>query len=154
MSRNLIIGGVALTLLGAGAYLYFKSKNAQKKASGGLLTQGQINQAQAALIASQGSPQSGTTLTTPTQVAQVIDNLQTARELAKQIAAERAKIKPVPPSRPNSGFSSLGAQTQYNLQRGSIIGTNAKAQLEIDRLSNELAKLGYVEVNGQPVKAA
>jgi hypothetical protein len=153
MSRNLIIGGVALTLIGTGAYLYFKSKSAQKKALGGVLTQGQINQAQASLIASQGTTPSGTTLATPAQVAQVVDNLQAARELAKLIAAERAKIKPVP-TRPNAGFSSLGAQTKFNLERGSIIGTNAKAQLEIDRLSNELAKLGYVEVNGQPIKAA
>ena len=154
MSRNLIIGGVALTLIGTGAYLYFKSKSAQKKALlGDVLTQGQINQAQASLIASQGSTPSGTTLATPAQVAQVVDNLQAARELAKLIAAERAKIKPVP-TKPNAGFSSLGAQTKFNLERGSIIGTNAKAQLEIDRLSNELAKLGYVEVNGQPIKAA
>jgi hypothetical protein len=109
--------------------------------------------AYASLIASQGTTPSGTTLATPAQVAQVVDNLQAARELAKKIAIEKAKIKPVP-TRPSGGFSSLGAQTKFNLERGSIIGTNAKVQIEVDRLSNELAKLGYVEVNGQPIKVA
>lgn len=156
MNKNLIIGAVALTLIGGGAYLYFRNKSNQKKLLGGTLgsplTQGQIDSTQASLIASQGSPQGGTTLTSPAQVAQVIDNLAKAKEIASKVPSIRKMFQPIDTSVNCKGFISGVSQMAICSKNRMIEATNAKYQKQIDDLLSELTKLGYTELNGQPVK--
>ena len=154
-AKNIIIGGLALAVVGGGAYFYFKNKS--KKPLIQQLTDSLSTTA--GVPASTGSSSTGTsTSSTPDKVLDnaPVTNAQLqatqqenskqiqAQGLANQISSLKSQFATLQTASPYCNPPMAGDYTQYNKCN------NVKTQI-ID-LQNKMKDLGYKEDNGLAVK--
>jgi hypothetical protein len=142
-AKNIIFGGLALAVIGGGAYLFLNRKKAKDTLKLAELQQGSI----LGTGTSTGTSTEGTT-STPDKVLdsapitnaqaqanqQEISNQIQAQGLASQIAVKRAMKK--------SGFNLTTIEKR----------TNTFLDIDIMGLENKIKDLGYKESNGVAVK--
>ena len=142
----IIIGG--LTVIGVGAYLFFKPKKVLKDSVNQLDTD-----------TTTPVPPKGTQLTTPEQVEEVALKIVEARELAKRIC-ELKKQYNITNDNINDYMNFIGINLPFlgastSLLPGSNLTMSRKSALEtIKKNIQQLAKLGYRENNCKPIKLA
>jgi hypothetical protein len=145
MNKSVIIIG-GLTIIGVGAYLFFKPKKVSKDSVNQLDTD-----------TTTAVPQKGTQLTTPEQVEEMALKIAEARELTKTICDLKKQFKitndnindfmnitglsiGTTSSVFGSTSSSISNSLQYQISRKKALQTIADS-------INKLAKLGYREDN-------
>jgi hypothetical protein len=160
MNKTVIIIGT-LSLVGVGAYLYFKQKKDDKKlpnlglpnldnSQSSTLTPQQVEVIKNNIATGNITMPTGITLTTPEQVVQVVNiaNQQNqasteAQSIVSQIISSRSQlnslVNPTPFSTTNSLYSN------YLFQRGLLV-------TKINALITKLKAIGYKEVSGKAVK--
>ena len=161
MNKTAVILG-SLAVLGVGAFLYFrpKAKNGETAGlvasltSGGAGASGTGASTTGAGVTGASVPPTGTVLSTPAQVEDIAKKIAEARSLATKIADLKKK---------KTNIASMPIRQFGTTLFGSVVRTDnqldftRKAQLasldkQIKALDEQLAKLGYVEVNGGIVK--
>jgi hypothetical protein len=176
MNKTTVILG-SLALLGVGAFLYFrpKAKNGEMAGLGASLTSGGTGASGTGASTTGASttgasttgasttgasttgasvPSAGTVLSTPAQVEDMAKKIAEARSLATKIA-DLKKKKTNMASMPirQWGVTFFGSVGRTNNQLDFIRKARlASLDKEIKALDEQLAKLGYVEVNGGIVK--
>lgn len=151
MNKTTIIVSIgALTLLGVGAYLYFKPKT--KEATTG--SSGVLGQTGSGEVPVASVPQTGTTLETPQQVAETAKKMAEAKELASKIT-ELKKGRTALLLRPLSYFG-IGTSSIFSSNNSILTSIKNTAVANTDKkireLEIQLSKLGYTELNGNLVK--
>lgn len=143
MKKNLIffIGGVAV--LGAGAYFFLRKKKTPTDSG-----------------ASTSVSTTNTQLSGVSSVEQIVDlakNIEEARNLASSIKLKKDEIAKLQSrssqqiNLPKFGFSSVNSLSTKNMIYKKQIDDLQKA---IDVELSELNKLGFTELNGNPIKIA
>jgi hypothetical protein len=161
----IIIGSVAL--LGVGAYLYFKPKSEPKSESMGADTTGTGTTGTGTTgtgTTGTGSTGTGTTsvsptgtvLTTPEQVADNAKKIAEAKSLATQISDLRIKRESFLKMSLNEYKKFYSNRTFWNDTQAQVSkDVEIKNLLKgIQNLDEQLAKLGFMEVNGSITKIA
>ncbi len=157
----IIIGSVAL--LGVGAYLYFKPKAKDATGTGttgtGATGTGATGTGATGTGATDtgttGVPPTGTTLSTPEQVADTAKKIAEAKSLATKISDMRTK---------RSSYLVISLKDYAVVSGNKFFANNdlmlkalkdndiAKLEKDIKDLDEQLGKLGYMEVNGSIAK--
>jgi hypothetical protein len=148
MNKTVLVVTGALAVLGVGAYFYLKSKKTTQNTTGGLVNQTTTGDGASDSLIS--VPSSGTTLTTPQQVADTAKKIADAKELAVQISdlkrqKDALSLKVVNQS---SATSMINPPTDVTAIHWNMYVLDNKIR-DLTRLINDL---GYTELNGSIVK--
>jgi hypothetical protein len=142
MNRNIIIVAV-LSLVGVGAYFYFKDKSKTNKILAGQTSDNSLN-----------VPPKGTVLSNPEEVIELAKKITDAKGLARNINALRLEKEDMI-SNPRKFF--IGKVPRIMLNNKDYLGSKIqKRVLDFDQQINSfeslIKNLGYKEVNGNAVQ--